>query len=140
MKDYFKIILLNTIGFFQLILFFIGFYQNNTHFSFYGGIGMFIFITLMISGQPRNQSGFLFALIIGCIISSFLSRWYNGFFWVSAIFSIGQIPGFVLLLNKRKEMIAISKIENSNQKFSVFDFVPFFILIFIPYLCVLIFI
>jgi hypothetical protein len=140
MKDYFKVILINIIGLFQLILFLIGFFEKNQNYSFYGGIGTFIFISLMIVGQSRNQRGFLFAIILGCVISLLISKWYNGFFWVSAIFSVGQIPGFFLLLSNRKEMISIAKLDNPNQRISILDLLPSLIQIFIPYLGVLIFI
>lgn len=140
MKDYIKVIIIHIIGFVQLWIFFKGYFNNDESDFIFGGTGLFIFITLMIIDQPRNQNGFLFSLVIGSILGIFISKWFKGFFWVSALFSIGQIPGFIYIISKAKDAIYLSKIENPNQQLSIIDFIPFVCQIIIPYIITLLFV
>lgn len=140
MKDFFKVILMHIIGFIHLWIFFRGYFNNNESDFILGGTGLFIFIYLMIIDQPRNMNGFLFSLIFGSIVAIFISKWYKGFFWVSALYSIGQIPGFMYIISKAREAIYLSKVENPNQKLSLFDTIPFVSQIVIPYIVTRLFI
>lgn len=140
MKDYLKIIFIHIIGFVHLWIFLRGFFDKNESYFLFGGTGLFIFIYIMIIGQPRNQNGFLFSLILGSLIGIFISKWYKGFFWVSALFSIGQIPGFIHLIRKSKDAIYLSKIENPNQQISLSDSIPIAALTIIPYIVYILFI
>lgn len=134
MKDFLKVIVIHIIGFIHLWTFFNGYLNNNESDFIMGGTGLFIFIYLMIIDQPRNMNGFLFSLVIGSIVAIFISKWYKGFFWVSALYSIGQIPGFIYIISKAREAIYLSKVENPNQRLSPLDLIPMVSQIILPYI------
>ena len=96
MKNYYLILIENFIGIGYLTLFLIGFFTDNLNFMNIGGIGMLIFMFIMIKGQPKNLSSFLFTCGIGSVIAYFVSKWWLGLFWVSAFFSAGQLFGIII--------------------------------------------
>lgn len=105
MKNYYLILIENFIGIGYLTLFLIGFFTDNLNFMNIGGIGMLIFMFIMIKGQPKNLSSFLFMCGIGSVIAYFVSKWWLGLFWVSAFFSAGQLFGIIALIKSKKQII-----------------------------------
>ena len=101
MKNYYLILIEHFIGIGYLILFFIGSFANYTTLYYTGGIGMFLFILIMVKGQPKNLSSFLFMCLLGSIIAYFISNWWSGLFWMSAIFTVGQIFGMSALIKSK---------------------------------------
>lgn len=105
MKNYYLILIENFIGIGYLILFLLGFFTDNLNFYHIGGIGMLIFMFIMIKGQPKNLSSFLFMCGIGSVIAYFVSKWWLGLFWVSTFFSAGQLFGIIALIKNKKQII-----------------------------------
>jgi hypothetical protein len=105
MKNYYLILIENFIGIGYLILFLFGFFTANLNFNYIGGMGMLIFMFIMIKGQPKNLSSFLFMCGIGSVVGYFISKWWLGLFWVSAFFSAGQLFGIIALIKNKKQII-----------------------------------
>lgn len=105
MKNYYLILIENFIGIGYLSLFLIGFFTDNLSFINIGGIGMLIFMFIMVKGQPKNLSSFLFMCGIGSVIAYFVSKWWLGLFWISAFFSAGQLFGIITLIKNKKQII-----------------------------------
>jgi hypothetical protein len=121
MKNYYLILIENFIGIGYLILFLLGFFTDNLNFIHIGGIGMLIFMFIMIKGQPKNLSSFLFMCVIGSVAGYFISKWWLGLFWVSAFFSAGQLFGIIALLKNRKQIIDQVE-EQKNDTEDLFKF------------------
>jgi hypothetical protein len=105
MKNYYLILIENFIGIGYLILFLIGFFTDNLNFYHIGGIGMLIFMFIMIKGQPKNLFSFLFMCGIGCVVAYFVSKWWLGLFWVSAFYTVGQLFGIRALIKNKEQLI-----------------------------------
>lgn len=105
MKSYYLILIENFVGIIYLILFLLGFFTDNLNFYHIGGIGVLIFMFIMIKGQPKNLFSFLIICGIGCLIAYFVSKWWLGIFWVSAFFTVGQLFGIRALLKSKKQLI-----------------------------------
>lgn len=117
MKNYYLILIENFIGIAYLILFLIGFLGDNLNFMNIGGIGMLIFMFIMIMEQPKNLSSFLFMCSIGAVVAYFVSVWWLGIYWVSAFFSAGQLFGIIALIKNKKQLIDLvesKKIETDD--------------------------
>lgn len=139
MKTYLLVTIEHLIGFIYLIAFLMGFFNSDELPMFTGGIGMFLFITIMILDNQSFQKSFLFALFIGSIISAFISNWYYGIFWVSTFFVLGQIPGLIILISKRKQILLESKNNQvifesyvAKDEITKREITWFIILIFVP--------
>ena len=117
MKNYYLILIENFIGIGYLILFLIGFFTDNLNYINIGGIGMLLFMFIMIKEQPKNLSSFVFMCGIGSLIGYFISKWWLGLFWVSAFFSAGQLFGiFALVKNKRQIIEKVEEQKIGNQE------------------------
>lgn len=141
MKNYYFILIENFIGIGYLILFLFGFFTDNLNFYHIGGIGMLIFMFIMIKGQPKNLFSFLLMCGIGCVFAYFVSEWWLGLFWVSAFYTFGQLFGIITLL-KNKERIknmnlvsyAMSGMKSSPDKIELIEILFFIGLLIGPYL------
>ena len=141
MKNYYLILIENFIGIGYLILFLIGFFTDNQSFYHIGGIGMLIFMFIMIKGQPKNLFSFLFMCGIGCVVAYFVSKWWLGLFWVSAFYTAGQLFGISALI-KNKEQIrnmnlanfAMSGMKSDPDKLGLIEILFFIALLVGPYL------
>lgn len=141
MKNYYLILIENFIGIGYLILFLLGFFTDNLNFYHIGGIGMLIFMFIMIKGQPKNLFSFLFMCGIGCVVAYFVSKWWLGLFWVSAFYTVGQLFGIRALL-KNKEQIknmnlanfAMSGMKSVPDKIGLIEILFFIGLLIGPYL------
>lgn len=141
MKNYYLILIENFIGIGYLILFLIGFFTDNQSFYHIGGIGMLIFMFIMIKGQPKNLFSFFFMCGIGCVVAYFVSKWWLGLFWVSAFYSTGQLFGIIALI-KNKEQIrnmnlanfAMSGMKSDPDKLGLLEILFFIALLIGPYL------
>lgn len=150
MKNYYLILFENFIGIGYLILFLIGFFTDNLNYINIGGIGMLLFMFIMIKEQPKNLSSFVFMCGIGSFIGYFISKYWLGLFWVSAFFSAGQLFGiFALVKNKSQiiEKVEEQKIVNQEllkfamtgktadpDKIAIIEILLFIVLIIGPYL------
>jgi hypothetical protein len=105
MKNYYLILIENFIGIGYLTLYLIGFFTDTLNLLNIGGIGMLLFMFIMIKGQPKNLSSFLFVCGIGSLIGYFISKWWLGLFWVSAPFSAGQLFGIIALIKNKRQLI-----------------------------------
>ncbi|NGX84874.1 hypothetical protein [Aequorivita sp. KMM 9714] len=155
MKNYYLILIENFIGIGYLILFLFGFFTNNLNLYHIGGIGMIIFMLIIIKGQPKNLTSFLIICGIGSIVAYFVSNWWVGLFWASAFFSVGQVFGIIALIRNRE--FIIKEVENQKiktkdlvkfavtgkapdpDKLSIIEVLLFFSLIIIPYLLIIYF-
>ena len=117
MKNYYLILIENFIGIGYLILFLIGFFTDNLNYINIGGIGMLLFMFIMIKEQPKNLSSFVFMCGIGSLIGYFISKWWLGLFCVCAFFSAGQLFGiFALVKNKRQIIEKVEEQKIGNQE------------------------
>lgn len=132
MKNYYFILIENFIGIGYLVLYLLGFFADNLNFYCIGGIGMLIFMFIMIKGQPRNLFSFLFVCGIGCIVAYFFSEWWLGLFWVSALYTVGQLFGIRSLL-KNKEQI-MTGMKSDPDKIELIEILFFIGLLIGPYL------
>jgi len=140
MKNYYLILIENFIGIGYLILFLIGFFTNNANFYNIGGIGMLIFMFIMIKGSTKNLTTFIFACGIGALIAYFVSKWWIGVFWVSAFFTAGQILSIGAII-KAKDQIenmnlvnyAMSGMDSNSDKIQITEILFFIVLIVGPY-------
>jgi len=105
MKNYYLILIENFIGIGYLTLFLIGFFTNTLNLLNIGGIGMILFMLIMIKEMPKNLFSFLFMCGIGSIIGYLISKWWLGLFWVSAIFTAGQLSGIIVLIKYKRQLI-----------------------------------
>ena len=112
MKNYYLILIENFIGIGYLILFLIGYFTDSFNFMNIGGIGMLLFMFIMIKGQPKNLSSFVFICGIGSLMGYFISKWWLGLFWVSALFSAGQLFGIIALIKNKRHII--EKVEEQK--------------------------
>lgn len=112
MKNYYLILIENFIGIGYLTLFLIGFFADSLNFMNIGGIGMLLFMFIMIKGQPKNLSSFLSMCGIGSLIGYFISQWWLGLFWVSALFCAGQLFGIIALIKNKRQII--EKVEEQK--------------------------
>lgn len=141
MKNYYLILIENFIGIGYLILFLLGFFTDNLNFYHIGGIGMLIFMFIMIKGQPKKLFSFLFTCVIGCVVAYFVSNWWLGLFWVSAFYTAGQLFGIIALI-KNKEQIknanlanfAMSGMNSDPDKIQIIEILFFAGLLLVPYL------
>lgn len=141
MINYYLILIVNFIGIGYLILFLIGFFSDNLNLFYIGGIGMLIFMFIIIKEQPKNLFSFLFMSGIGCAVAYFVSKWWSGLFLVSAFYTIGQLFGIRTLI-KNKEKIknlnlanfAMSGMVSNPDEIKLIE-IPFYIVLIIgPYL------
>lgn len=118
MKNYYLVLIEHFIGIAYLILFIIGVFTDNQSLYYVGGIGMLIFIFIMIKGQPKNLVSFLFMIGVGCIVAYFISKWWLGLFWISAFFTVGQLFGISALIKNKDQFRNLNQVsfENSNMK------------------------
>jgi len=124
MKSYFLILIENFIGIGYLILFLFGFFNDNLNLTIIGGIGMLIFMFIMIREQPKNLTSFLFMCVIGSLVAYFVSKWWLGLFWVSAFFSAGQFFSIIALLKNKKQIIYQAE-NKMNEKISFIEILSF---------------
>lgn len=140
MKNYYLILIENFIGIGYLILFLFGFFTDNLNFYHIGGIGMLIFIYIMVKGQPKNLFSFLFVCGIGCVFAYFISKWWLGLFWISAFYSVGQLFGVVALIKNREQIktmnlanFALSGMTSDPDKIGLVEILFFIGLLSVPY-------
>ena len=72
MKNYYLILIEHFIGIGYLILFLLGFFTDNLNFYHIGGVGMLIFMFIMVKGSSKNLTTFLIACGIGALIAYFV--------------------------------------------------------------------
>lgn len=141
MKNYNLILIEHFVGIGYLILFLVGFFSDNQSFYQIGAIGMLIFMFIMIKGQPKNLSSFLFACAMGCVIAYFVSKWWIGLFWVSAFFTAGQSFGMIELIRNKNQIqdmnlgdFARSGMKSDPDKINLVEIIFFIGLLIGPYL------
>jgi hypothetical protein len=141
MKNYYLILMENFIGIGYLVLFLLGFFTDNLNFYHIGGIGVLIFMFIMIKGQPKNLFSFLFMCGIGCVVAYFMSKWWLGLFWVSAFYTTGQLFGISALLKNKKQIknmnhanFAMSGMKSNPDKIGPVEILFFIGLLIGPYL------
>jgi|GEM_PF-967349 len=141
MKNYYLVLIEHFIGIWYLILFLFGFFTDNQSLYHIGGIGMLIFMFIMIKGQPKNLFSFLFVCGIGCVVAYFISKWWLGLFWVSAFYTIGQIFGISALIKNKEQVknmnlanFAMSGMKSDPDKLRLIEILFFIALLVGPYL------
>jgi len=133
MRSYFLQILENIIGISAGILFIYGFYMENKAILIAAGVGTILFMISQLEGQPRNAGSYFFMLVIGSIVAAFISKWYIGLFWVSAVYAIGQTFGLLKLLANKNELVLLLNLNNAGG-ISSKDLLAIFLIIIIPVL------
>ena len=141
MKSYYLILIENFIGIGYLILFLLGCFSYNTNFYHIGGIGMLLFMFILIKRRPENLFSFLFMWGMGCTVAHFVCNWWSGLFWVSACYTVLQLFGIrALLKNKEKiknrNLISFtrSEIKFTPYKIGLVEMLFFIALLIGPYL------
>lgn len=81
-----------------LYLFGLGYYSSQKEIFIVAGIGLTLYITISTFSEPKKLLSFFVVGAIISLITAFFGNWYKGLFWVSAITSIGQIPGLLVIL------------------------------------------
>lgn len=141
MKNYYLILIENFIGIGYLILFLFGLFTDNLNFYHIGGIGMLIFMFIMIKGQPKNLFSFLLMCGIGCVVAYFVSKWWLGLFWISAFYTVGQSFGIRALFKKKEQIknmnlanYVMSRKKSNPDKIRLIEILFFIGLLIGPYL------
>jgi hypothetical protein len=142
MKNYYLTLSENFIGIGYLILFLLGFFKDNMSFYHIGGIGLLIFMFILIKRQPECLFSCLFLWGIGCVVAYFVSNWWLGLFWVSAFYSVGQLFGIRALLKNKVKMknmtlanFARSGMKSNPDKIGLVEVLFFVGLLIGPFVC-----
>lgn len=131
MKVYYFQIIENLIGISLGALFLYAHFTDNTPLLISCGIGTFIFMTSQLSGQGRNQLGFLTMIFIGAIIGYFVSKWYYGALWVCALYSLGQIFGLLKIISSKDALVQMLN-ENDLNRINIKESIGFIAMLIIP--------
>lgn len=121
MKNYYLVIVLHLIALIYAILFLYGFFKESLNLYLIGGIGLTLFIFIIIKGQLGNLMTFLLACAVGAGIGYAVNNWYEGIFWISFIFTIGQMFGFKALVENRGNVRIMSDVEKNENGNTSFD-------------------
>ena len=150
MKNYYFILIENFLGIGYLLLFLFAFFADNPLNIYIGGIGMLVFVFIMIKDESKKLSFFLLICGIGTVIGYFISEWWLGTFWASAFFTAGQIFGIIHLLKNKNQIIdgiengkietddlvkfAMTGKTTDSDKLPQVEILLFIILLIVPYL------
>lgn len=133
LKTYFT--LLNSFGIIYFVLYLIGFFTSNSLIYSIGGVGMFLFIRLLIIGDRKKIWTLYSAIILFTLIFLiFKISWYKIFFWVTFSFVIGQIiPSLMFIFGGNK--LYDSLLENA-EKYEIISIKTFqlLLLLIVPFL------
>jgi hypothetical protein len=128
LKNYF--FLLNIIGVIYFILFLIGFFTSNSLMYSIGGIGMFLFIRILIIGDQKKIWTLYSAIILFTLLFLlFKVSWYKTFFWITFTFVIGQIiPSLIIIFGGNN---LYNSIVEKAEKYELISFKTLHILLLI---------
>nr|WP_299069358.1 hypothetical protein [uncultured Allomuricauda sp.] len=131
MKVYYFQIIENLIGIALGVLFLYAHFTDNIQLLISCGIGTFIFIISQLSGQGRNQLGFITMIFFGAIIGYFVSKWYYGALWVCALYALGQIFGLFKIVSSKDALVQMLS-ENDLNRINVKESIGFIAMLIVP--------